>query len=52
MFLTTGVYYRRGDGGSAVAMTHYEVRDQMMYTEDRMKKVTLLRLERSDDMGV
>lgn len=45
MLLTTGVYYRRGDGGSAVAMTHYEVRDQMMYTEDRMKKVTLLRLE-------
>ncbi len=27
MLLTTGVYYRRGDGGSAVAMTHYEVRD-------------------------
>ena len=45
MLLTTGVYYRRGDGGSAVAMTHYEVRDQIMYTEDRMKKVTLLRLE-------
>src|SRR5712692_5357459 len=45
MLLTTGIYYRRGDGGSAVAMTHYEVREQMMYTEDRMKKVTLLRLE-------
>lgn len=45
MLLATGVYYRRGDGGSAVAMTHYEVRDQMMYTEDRLKKVTLLRLE-------
>src|SRR5260370_4876314 len=47
MLLTTGVYYRRGDGGSAVAMTHYEVRDQMMYTEDRIKKVTLLRVELS-----
>ncbi len=45
MYLTTGAYYRRGDGGSAVTMTHYEVKEQMMYTEDRMKKVTLLRME-------
>lgn len=40
-----GIYYRRGEHGAAEPMTHNEVRDQMMYTEDRMKKVTLLRLE-------
>ncbi len=45
MATSEGVYYRRGENGTAVPMTHYEVRDQMMYTEDRMKKVTLLRLE-------
>src|SRR5260370_32759008 len=52
MLLTTGVYYRRGDGGSAVAMTHYEVRDQMMYTEDRIQKVNLLRLELAQYMRI
>jgi hypothetical protein len=40
-----GIYYRRGEHGAAEPMTHNEVRDQMMYTEDRIKKVTLLRLE-------
>jgi len=45
MALPEGIYYRRGEGGSAVAMTHYEVREQMMNTEDRKQKVTLLRLE-------
>lgn len=52
MALPEGVYYRRGDGGSAVPMTHYEVREQMMYTEDRKQKVTLLRLELAQYVGV
>lgn len=42
---TSGMYYRRGDGGAAAVMNHYEVQEQMMYTEDRMTKVILLRLE-------
>ena len=45
MDLSEGVYYRRGENGTAVPMTHYEVREQMMYTEDRKQKVNLLRLE-------
>ncbi len=45
MVLPEGIYYRRGEGGSAVPMTHYEVREQMINTEDRKQKVTLLRLE-------
>lgn len=40
-----GIYYKRGEHGAAVAMSHSEVREQMMHTEDRMKKITLLRLE-------
>lgn len=43
--MVEGIYYRRGEGGSAVAMSHYEVREQMMNTEDRKQKVNLLRLE-------
>lgn len=43
--MVDGIYYRRGEGGTAVPMTHYEVREQMMNTEDRIKKVALLRLE-------
>lgn len=38
-------YYRRGEHGAAIAMSHWEVREQMINTEDRMKKITLLRLE-------
>jgi hypothetical protein len=40
-----GKYWRRDSGGTCVAMTFYEVRDQMLLSEDRRKKVTLLRLE-------
>lgn len=40
-----GIYYKRGEHGAAVPMTHAEVQEQMIYTEDRMKTVTLLRLE-------
>jgi hypothetical protein len=42
---STGNFYRRGEGGNADIMKFYEVREQMMYTEDRLQKVTLLRLE-------
>jgi hypothetical protein len=42
---TTGAFYRRGAGGKADKMNFYEVREQMIYTEDRLQKVTLLRLE-------
>lgn len=45
MVSSTGIYYRRGEGGQAVFMNHYEVREQMMNTEERLRKVTLLRLE-------
>jgi hypothetical protein len=40
-----GVFYRRGDGGKAEWMSVYEVREQMLNTEERLRKVTLLRLE-------
>ncbi len=52
MDLSNGVYYRRGEGGSAVAMSHYEVREQMMNTEDRKQKVNLLRLELAQYMEI
>ncbi len=42
---STGTYYRRGENGTAIPMNHYEVRDQMMHTEERLQKVNLLRLE-------
>lgn len=40
-----GIYYRRGDGGQAISMRDHEVREQMMNTEERLRKVALLRLE-------
>ena len=43
--MAENIYYRRGEHGVAVPMNHWEVREQMINTEDRMKKVTLLRLE-------
>jgi hypothetical protein len=45
MDTTTGVFHIRGDGGSARPMTFLEVRDQMLYTEGRLQRVTLLRFE-------
>src|SRR6266702_3731711 len=45
MDVSTGCFYRRGEGGKADKMNFYEVREQMMYTEDRLRRVTLLRLE-------
>jgi len=40
-----GAFYIRGEGGTARPMSYFEVRDQMLYTEGRLQKVTLLRLE-------
>jgi hypothetical protein len=45
MDVSTGCFYRRGEGGKADKMNFYEVREQMIYTEDRLRRVTLLRLE-------
>ncbi len=42
---STGNFYRRGEGGKADIMKFYEVREQMMFTEERLRKVTLFRLE-------
>lgn len=42
---STGNFYRRGEGGTAEIMKFYEVREQMMFTEERLRKVTLFRLE-------
>lgn len=41
----TGVFYRRGDGGQAIPMDYYEVRDQMLLAEERLRRMTLLRLQ-------
>jgi Putative DNA-binding domain len=40
-----GIFYIRGDGGSARPMDYYEVRDQMILTEERLQQVRLLRLK-------
>jgi len=44
----TGVFYRRTDGGGAEPMSFYEVRDQMLLTEEHTRRLTLLRLELLD----
>ncbi len=45
MDVSTGCFYRRGEGGKADKMNFYEIHEQMMYTEERLRKVTLFRLE-------
>lgn len=42
MVIPPNVFYRRGDGGTAVAMDFYEVRDQMLGGEERRRKGQLL----------
>ena len=42
---STGNFYRRGEGGVAEIMKFYEVREQMMYTEERLRKLVLFRLK-------
>lgn len=38
-------FYRRGEGGTAEPMDFYEVREQMLYTEERLHKARLFRLQ-------
>jgi len=45
MDTSTGAFYIRGQGGSAATMDFTQVRDQMLYTEGRLRKVMLLRME-------
>jgi hypothetical protein len=40
-----GVFYIRGDGGSARTMDYYEVRDQMLRTEELVQQVSLVRMK-------
>ena len=44
----TGIFYRRTGGGGAKPMSFYEVRDQMLLTEEHRRRLTLLRLELVD----
>ena len=43
-----GVFYKRVDGGAAERMHVNEVRDQMLLSEERIRRVILLRLELRD----
>jgi len=45
MVSETGAFFRRGDGGAAERMNYYEVRDQMLLTNERLQRLVLLRLE-------
>jgi hypothetical protein len=45
MVRSTGAFYTRGQGGTAVTMGFYEVREQMLFNEDRLRKATLFRLK-------
>ena len=47
-----GRFLRRGIGGHAVRMNIYEVREQMLNTEERLRKVTLLRLDIKQSMDL
>jgi hypothetical protein len=40
-----GIFWKRGDKGACKRMDFYDVREQMIATEDRMRKVRLIRLE-------
>lgn len=40
-----GTFYRRNEGGFNEPMDYHQVRDQMLLTEERLRKVSLLRLE-------
>jgi hypothetical protein len=45
MVTETGAFFRGGDGGAAERMNYYEVRDQMLLTNERLQRLMLLRLE-------
>jgi hypothetical protein len=38
-----GQFWRRGDGGQAAKMTYYEIRDQLLLSEERLRRVDTLR---------
>ncbi|MGI8485342.1 MAG: AlbA family DNA-binding domain-containing protein [Thermomicrobiales bacterium] len=40
-----GIFYRRGEGGMAVAMMRHEVHEQMMFTEERLRRAALFRIQ-------
>lgn len=42
-----GIFYKRTEGGQAIAMDVGEVREQMLNTEERLRKLELLRTELS-----
>ena len=44
MVPSVGVFYRRGEGGTAEKMRFHEVREQMLYTEERLRQLDLMRL--------
>jgi hypothetical protein len=44
MVTSSGIFFRRGAGGSAEIMTAGEVRDQVVYSEERQRKLVLLRI--------
>ena len=43
--VATGIFWTRGEGGSAKRLDCIGVRDQMLYTEGRLQKITRLRFE-------
>jgi hypothetical protein len=43
--MVEGTFYRRSSGGTAEPMTVDAVRDQMLFTEERLRRMTLFRLE-------
>jgi Schlafen, AlbA_2 len=45
MVQSTGVFYRRGEGGTADPMSFYEVREQMLYTQERLRRTTMFWLD-------
>jgi hypothetical protein len=44
MVKSDGKVWRQGEGSAALVMNFFEVRDHMLFTEERLPKVNLLRL--------
>lgn len=45
MVESQGVFYRRGEGGMAIAMRRHEVHEQMMFTDERLRRAALFRIQ-------
>ncbi len=45
--MTSDTFYKRSLGGTAEPMTHNEIREQMIFGHERLRKLNLLRLELS-----